>query len=333
VLLRQTVLKDARGRIAVIAQYTPPPGYDLLSAAVFLKRQTRASAAQIVDLAVRGNLRIVEGTAGFFNHKTYTLEYLNDTGLQDAERGFAEIFFGVLTPGAQYTISKTDTSRSRAVYALVQTVTGVLGRHVYRKLRFGARILPFLVADLAAIGAVICTIGMILDVRGGFAPVIIAAGVVVVTLISWKVLFRRPYNTAGAEYRDDLAGLELYIRLAEADRLRVLQSPSGAETTRVSTSDPRQIVKLNEKLLPYAVLFRLEKEWAEEIGKYYDGSSPDWYSGTGTFNAGLFAASISSFSSSTSASFSGSSSSSSSGGSGGGGSSGGGGGGGGGGGV
>ncbi|HOW01196.1 MAG TPA: DUF2207 domain-containing protein, partial [Rhodoglobus sp.] len=136
-----------------------------------------------------------------------------------------------------------------------------------------------------------------------------------------------------AELRDHLKGLELYIRLAEADRLKMLQSPTGAEREAISTSDPRQIIDVYEKLLPYAVLFSLEKQWAQELGKYYTEQSPDWYSGTGAFNAAVFASSISSMSTTAASSYSGSSSSSSSGGSGGGGSSGGGGGGGGGGGV
>jgi uncharacterized membrane protein len=110
----------------------------------------------------------------------------------------------------------------------------------------------------------------------------------------------------------------------------MLQSPTGAERGAVSATDPREVVKVYEKLLPYAVLFGLEKQWAAELGKYYTDASPDWYTGTGPFNAGLFASSIGSISTTATNSYSGSSSS---GGSGGGGSSGGGGGGGGGGGV
>ena len=81
--------------------------------------------------------------------------------------------------------------------------------------------------------------------------------------------------------------------------------------------------------LPYAVLFSLEKEWAAELGRYYVDETPDYYSGSGAFNAAVFASSIGGLSSSAASSFSGSSSSSSSSGGGGGGSSGGGGGGGG----
>jgi uncharacterized membrane protein YgcG len=168
----------------------------------------------------------------------------------------------------------------------------------------------------------------------------------------------RPPTETGREVRDHLEGLRLYIRLAEADRLRVLQSPSGAlrverpaaasvvagtDPSMVSAAtgdaapalDPAVVLKLNERLLPYAVLFGQEREWSRVLATLYEqqGDSPAWYDGRGSFNAGVFAASVASFSSTSSTSWSGSSSSSSSSGSSGGGSSGGGGGGGGGGGV
>ena len=86
-----------------------------------------------------------------------------------------------------------------------------------------------------------------------------------------------------------------------------------------------QIVKLGERLLPYAMLIGEEKRWAAELGRHYEelGAQPSWYAGQGAFNAAIFAGSIGAVSSNVSAAYS------SSGGSGGGATSGGGGGGGG----
>ena len=124
----------------------------------------------------------------------------------------------------------------------------------------------------------------------------------------------------------------------------MLQSPTGAErvplpdtpTAAVAPGpDPELVLRVTERLLPYAVLFGHEREWSDELAALYAarGEQPGWYSGRNGFNAVAFSAGVSSFTSASSSSWSGSSSSSSSGGSGGGGSSGGGGGGGGGGGV
>jgi hypothetical protein len=150
----------------------------------------------------------------------------------------------------------------------------------------------------------------------------------VITLVT-----RTPLTAKGAETRDHLEGLKVFIEWAEADRIRMLQSPRGAErqgigVVGIDTHDPRQMLKLYEVLLPYAVVFGQEKEWAEQLAVLYgaDGS-PGWYTGSSGFNAAAFSSGIGSLSSSAS------SSSSTSGGSSGGGSAGGGGGGGGGGGV
>ncbi|RYF29034.1 MAG: hypothetical protein EOO17_03070 [Chloroflexi bacterium] len=90
-------------------------------------------------------------------------------------------------------------------------------------------------------------------------------------------------------------------------------------------------MKLYERVLPYAILFGQEKEWGDQMGRYYEsiGSQPEWYSGANNsslFNAAVLSSAISNFN--TAASYT-SASSSSTGGSAGGGSSGGGGGGGG----
>jgi uncharacterized membrane protein YgcG len=139
-----------------------------------------------------------------------------------------------------------------------------------------------------------------------------------------------PLTEKGAALRDYLEGLKLYIGVAEAERIRLLQSPDGAEKVgSVDSDNPKQLVKLYERVLPYAALFGYEKEWLRQLGAYYDAGAgqPDWYAGNGAFNAVVFASALNTFSDQ-SASY-GTSSSSSSGGSDGGGFSGGGGGGGG----
>ena len=139
-----------------------------------------------------------------------------------------------------------------------------------------------------------------------------------------------PLTDKGLGLMRYLMGLKMYIKLAEADRIKTLQSPEGVEKVG-STSDPAKLIKLYEKLLPYAVLFGVEKQWNKELGHYYENlqQQPDWYSGSSSgavYSAAAFSSAMSSFKTSASYTAAGSSSS---GGSSGGGSSGGGGGGGG----
>ena len=77
----------------------------------------------------------------------------------------------------------------------------------------------------------------------------------------------------------------------------MLQSPEGANKVQVDLSDPKKLVELYEKLLPYAVLFGQEKEWNKRLGDYYQsaGVQPDWYSGANmaAFNAAAFSSAMS----------------------------------------
>ena len=74
---------------------------------------------------------------------------------------------------------------------------------------------------------------------------------------------------AGYPAVDWLWGIRDYIALAEKDRLAFLQSPSGA-LLRPDANLDAQVLLLNEKLLPYAVLFGLEREWMRELGVQYE---------------------------------------------------------------
>ncbi len=105
----------------------------------------------------------------------------------------------------------------------------------------------------------------------------------------------------GLETSKYLDGLKLYIKMAETDRIKFLQSVPGVET------DPAGVVKLYEKLLPYAIMFNLEKTWLKNLAHYYDMNGvaePNWYIGTGAFIASDFSKSLNSFTSDTAMSIS-----------------------------
>jgi len=333
---RRTKLADAAGRPTIIAEYSPPGDVPLVTAALLLGKRNKAIAAQILEFAVRGKLRILESeSSGFFSsHTDYRLELVDPTGVRGTELEILRSLFGTsLQHGAVRELAKPDQKLSHKLYKIVERENSGLVAAGFRRKVSASSYLPIVLSAIAAAISIVFGIILIDGSYGAAIPFAIigfafAAGVA--TLI---VLYRTPVTARGAEARDHLEGLELYIRLAEADRLTMLQSPQGALRERNESTGDADVLKIYEKLLPYAVLFGSEKQWSQELSRYYAERSPDWYSGTGTFNAGAFAIGISSLSDSIASSYSGSASSSSSGGSGGGGSSGGGGGGGGGGGV
>lgn len=357
-VVRFVFWRDAAGRGIVIAQYEPPAGLGMMLAANIAGNPKKGMAATIVDLAVQKNLRILEHDQGW--SKVFGVQKLSSADLApDEQRVMGALFsinpfsMGSILPGLKNLLSlggstpppETDTGNEVRWLTKGDSVLGqqvvALTKSIEREAEAGGlRRKPSWRPMLIVVGSMVLA-GILLIVQtifGGESEISIITGVVGLNAVPWIAIFaagiltrRRPLTTKGAELKEHLEGLREFIRVAEADRLQMLQSVSGAE--RISTSDTTAIIKIYEKLLPYAVIFGLEKQWAQEIAKYYDTNPPDWYSGSTGFHVAAFSAGLASLSSNVSTSYSGSSGSSSSGGGGGGGSSGGGGGGGGGGGV
>ncbi|QHC65636.1 DUF2207 domain-containing protein [Rathayibacter sp. VKM Ac-2759] len=337
---RTTVLRDAPGRPTVIAEYEPPTAGIFLSA-VLRGKTAKAPAAAFVDAAVRGLVRIEEAE-GTRRRPAFVLRVEDPAARRyrrslpppaEDDQRFLDIAFGPSPrPGEVRDLSEKDKVFGKEVSAFL---TALPARATEAGLRrpgtVGGSVLVIGAAVLGLMAGFVGGVILLDQAYGGALPLILLLLVLVAGVVSTVLVSKVPLTAAGAELRDHLAGLELYIRLAEKDRLAMLQSPAGAERRREGSVD---VVEVTERLLPWAVLLGLESRWAEALALAYEraGADPVWYSGTGGFQAAAFAGSVASFSSSAS-SFVGSSSSSSSGGAGGGGSSGGGGGGGGGGGV
>lgn len=129
----------------------------------------------------------------------------------------------------------------------------------------------------------------------GGAPIIVLDVLLPLALFILSIVFSAKFSRyftkteKGLMYSKYLDGLKLYIKMAEKERIEFLQSVKGADTSH------QGIVKLYEKLLPYAVILKLEKSWLGELSKYYeysDVSEPMWYVGVGAFSAHDFSAAM-----------------------------------------
>ncbi|MBX9471099.1 DUF2207 domain-containing protein [Microcella sp.] len=334
IVLRLTVHRDARGRPVIVAEYLPPRGMSLLDASVLTGHRTRAVASQLVDFAVRRVITIIEVPGGWFSlRSTWRLRLESALGVEGEEKSLLSYFFPGLVGGDEHTLKAQNTTLSTKIQKQLSRISTSMVKRGWRRTIPG-RHSGWL--SLAVVGSTI----------GAFASVITLTDegradgdsiflVIPLTFLCFfvvaKCLYRHPLTAEGAELADHIKGLNEYIRLAEADRLRVLQSPQGALREPVDVNSPEQRLKLIERLLPWAVMLKQEREWAKELGEFYaEGQSPAWFSSSRAFSVSAFSAGVGSVASTLSSSYSGSSSS---GGSSGGGSSGGGGGGGGGGGV
>lgn len=329
--VRRRKLRDEPGRPTIIAEYTPPPDIDALESAVLLGKLSTAIPAEVLEQAVVGSIRIVEGSRKMFGGVKLKAVLVDPSRADGDGRMLLDGLFPGGRPGDEYEFGSSDTRLSKAAHKILKAADAELNRRGMRRSVSGwARSWPILLT--VGFAALVFVFGMraIQGAVDGLIPVVLIALAFVAAFVVMILMVRRPLTARGAETRDHLSGLKMFIEWAEADRIRMLQSPQGAERVRVDVNDPQVMLKLYESLLPYAVVFGQEKEWAKQLAVLYDATgSPGWYAGPVGFNAAAFSSGISSLSAATASS----SSSSSSGGSSGGGSAGGGGGGGGGGGV
>lgn len=328
IVFRVRRLRDAPGRATVIAEYEPPVGFDASLSAALLNLSTKAVPAEILEQAIAGSIRIVEGERGFLRGARLQAERVDAARADANGRALLDAMFA---DGPVFVFGTTNSRFTAAANAVAQASAGLLTARGYRRpVRALVRAVPALIG-LAATIAVIA-FGIVAIVAGVMPLVpLLAIGVALAaTIVGGILVTHKPLTATGADARDHLLGLKVFIEWAEADRIRMLQSPSGAERTPVDADDPRQVLHLYERLLPFAVLFGQEKQWAAQLAVLYTTTGvagPYWFAGAHGFDASAFSSQLGSLSAAAA------SSSSTSGGSAGGGSAGGGGGGGGGGGI
>ena len=277
-------------------EYLPPNQASVMTSAYILKNyevmaiKGSAKVAQLLDLAVRHYIKLYEvRKASFLRSAQYEIEIVKDLKeLRPEESEIVRDMFGssMPKPGQRLNLKKLQNNLSYAARTRDDdTNLKNLARGKYalcEQTLANKRIVQRWALWVCAVGVLLLS-----------PMLLLVAGIVFALSFGWSL------TDEGLALRRYLAGLKMYIGVAEAERLQMLQSPEGVEKVKVDASDEKQLVKLYERVLPYAVLFGQEKEWSKQLGKYYEqvGEQPDWYSGQGAFNAAAFAAGMNSLSS------------------------------------
>ena len=290
-------------------EYQPPKDVSVLtSSSIHSKPGTSPLSAFFIDLAVRGNIIVSETEKkGLFGTKSkqFSLELVNRNGLRDDEIELVDIFFADKNTYDIKPNTSTTFSRKLSTWSLGSRKRIVkLGYFIKKQRTFAVSMLIFFQA-ICLIMLFVSSVSTIEELVGytivGWEWTVVGVVASIASIITMSIL-NNSYNKyvaltpSGWELYYYLLGLEEYIKLAETDRIAFHQSVKGAE--RIATDDA-SLVKLYEKLLPYAMIFGLEKSWGKAIeihaGEAY---SPSWYSGSGTMNTIIYGSMISSFNSS-----------------------------------
>lgn len=279
----KTYGKDAKGRGTIVPQYTRPAGTTVLEDSVALHEtvQTNAISATYIDLAIRGYLRLVDlGKSSLGEGNNFEMIIMKSTDdLTADEKAALKLMFDSIAAGAS-TLTETPRVRYKAIEKLKVGVYEDMVKKGY-------------FANTKAEATKLTKWGLLFIVVSFFiaGAVSFIAGIIAI-IYSMKMSAR---TTTGVELRDYLLGNKLYMEVAEEDRIRTLQSVAGAE--RIDTSDAGQVVKLYEKLLPLAMLFGIEKQWATQFATLSTTYQPEWYdTGGKVFGAAMLGSSLNGFS-------------------------------------
>ncbi len=258
--------QDAAKVATVIPLFHPPVGMApyLLGSVKDEHVDHQDITGSIIDLAYRGYIKISEITQG----QNYILTKLEgkkgDRGLNPIELELMEAMFG--------TKDSVQTSTMGTTFAAKYPK---LVNHVYDELvtkgYFNSS--PKLTrAKYLALGVVVLILGGIISVIAGVGglfvigipgPIVLGLVMVVLGIILMIVANYMPAKTAeGSKVLNQIMGFRMYLYTAERYRLQGLK--------------PEEF----EKYLAYAIVFNIEKQWADKFKDIYKGK-PDWYEGNG----------------------------------------------------
>lgn len=295
VLLRVVVWREPPSG-TIIAQYSPPDDSDLLLDANVVKRQPAGLPALFVDFAVRGLVRVVDHKPGEPNvsaRRRFSLELVTADGATARELSVLVMLFGAsLTAGERVRPGKLDADTGASLYALTATTSatalssGLRSKPASRWSKLLVRASGVTMIAFVAVGAW----AIWKDVLEGNVVWPGVVGIIVAIAIPSVLAAPARLTRRGAQLRDYLLGMKLYLTVAEEERLRMLQSPEGA--LRVATlgkhsTDKEAVVKLYERLLPYAVLWGVEDQWVSTLQAVYADATPAWLDGD-TFDSSVF---------------------------------------------
>lgn len=283
-------------------EYQPHVKYSLAEMAeVYFGKKKDVKVGILLEMIVSGRIALVRKESQIFKTKKWAIEVRNLKGARVEEL----VVLAILNGGDEATEGSVIELRERTADTMLvrlgkkfdSTVLADLKRDglveskykikgssldaqaanvmVVWIVMFFCFAMPFLAVGMEVMEEIDAA-GLNLVGKEWFLPVTV--GVVVLTIVLRSVLSRATKKYAGhtlkgLEMARYMEGLEMYIRMAEAERMKFLQSVEGADVS------PTGIVKLYEKLLPYAAVFGLEKSWMGELEKYAKVAEiePEWY--------------------------------------------------------
>ena len=286
---RVTQLRNLGKASIIVPQYQPPKSPDLAVSALVARKSAHLNQATVIELAIKKLIEI-EQVAESKNDSFI----LRRTSQQATNPNHNELLtaLGLAKAGDEVNLSgDMDAADQAALAKRLLSVKSKLTRQVnaggyFKKRALGIPALVFVGALATLIGHIASALGLASDSTYDVSAVPVLLGLPYLATY-WLILSKRVMTAKGGEVDAHLKGMKMYIELAEKDRLDFLQSPKGA-SLKPSEVEGRNVLKLYEEVLPWAILLGLHKQWNAVLNNLYEkDSTPAWFVGAPVFSESL----------------------------------------------
>lgn len=278
--------RDPKGKGVIIPQYDVPDNLTPLEVSCLIRDgfNNKNISAEIIYLATQGFIKvrqIEDKILGLIPKKDYEFTLLKEEGLlsNEFDRKIVRAIFGESGEvGGVAKLSDLNNTFYKYLKDIYNSVIdGVLAKKYYKNFpKLSCKeglIVGFSFALLFVIGGISLNIENSVN---GMVKLLVLGSSLLGALIIWFVFNRlMPAKTKrGVEIKEYLLGLKKYLEVAEKDRIEFHNAPEKKP-------------EIFEKLLPYAMVFSVEEDWAREFEGIYT-TPPSWYEGQGSFSVVTF---------------------------------------------
>ncbi|SJN15961.1 putative membrane protein [Microbacterium esteraromaticum] len=261
-------------------RFAAADGATVVDDALLLDADGKAPTAVLIDLAIRRKINLLVGEATGqgegVSKARIGIEVADGAVFTAAEAGVLEALFPAgRAPGAVRRFSSDGRQQRRTlreVFADAEKTLADAGLIVQGRAVWPVVLLRVFGGIGIAVTFLMFIVALSVDDGRGDALAFCAAFLAMLIVIAGVSTVPHPwrrFRAAAQPLRAHLAGMREYIALAETDSLNFVQSTEGALLRSDVSADARELhlqrYLLNERLLPYAVLFGLEKSWVEVL--------------------------------------------------------------------
>lgn len=275
----------------VPVQYTPPKDVTVAEAGTdYLKTTTNPHVASLIELAVHHNIALEKGEKKTFGGYHWKIHVKRLKDISEEQKIVLEVLNGGKTPkdGDVFEVKKNgkySTHINRLMHEFDSEILSSLkSKNLFEPDKKTSNLSTLSIILLLGLFFLCGTFYFLLN-KGFFASlprstrdlgyiIDIATPFLYIICFTSVLTTISKYNKRtmeGIKLSKYLDGLKEYMTLAEKERLKFLQSVKGVDTTHEG------IVKLYEKLLPYAVLFNIEDSWLKEMNRYLEMSDVNYH--------------------------------------------------------